>query len=441
LAEFDGVDVERARPKVFLSYASGDREAARLLRDTLPAYGLEVWFDESDLAGGEAWDQKIRRQIRDCDYFMPMVSAQTEARREGYFRREWRLAVERTLDMADDHLFLLPVVIDDTPQATARVPEKFLTVQWLKVPAGRPTPALEAMCRRLVAGDNAAPEPASKPRRAERQFETTNAPTVRPVFPVQEKDQKVRFWVEVAGWGTRSLWFQFKRLPRWIRWVAYAWGVTVMISHCSSSKHDDTTEDAPPHIERPRSTSPQTSPSPDTPSLDTPSAVTPAEVEKLKSVSQQYQGTHDKNDLAKLIAAVAKQINADEDDPSTAANKLLALPFTAPPGDAPAAKLADASFAMSYGMIEMKHHGQVGLAKEPLSSPDLGTAVELGKALHSTYVLFGAADKQDGALKLRVKIVKVADGSVYWSRSYAGAGADSAKIAAEINANLPQLTE
>jgi TolB-like protein len=83
----------------------------------------------------------------------------------------------------------------------------------------------------------------------------------------------------------------------------------------------------------------------------------------------------------------------------------------------------------------------VGLAKEPLSSPDLGTAVELGKALHSTYVLFGAADKQDGALKLRVKIVKVADGSVFWSRSYAGAGADTAKIAADINANLPQLTE
>jgi hypothetical protein len=39
---------------------------------------------------------------------MPLVSAQTERRREGYFRREWRLAVERTLDMADDHPFLCP---------------------------------------------------------------------------------------------------------------------------------------------------------------------------------------------------------------------------------------------------------------------------------------------------------------------------------------------
>jgi hypothetical protein len=41
-----------------------------------------------------------------------LVSANTEARSEGYFRREWNLAVSRMLDMADDKAFLLPVVID-----------------------------------------------------------------------------------------------------------------------------------------------------------------------------------------------------------------------------------------------------------------------------------------------------------------------------------------
>src|SRR6204780_2689427 len=139
-------------PTVFLSYASADREAARVLRDALPTFGMEVWYDESDLGGGDIWDQKIRRQIRECDYFMPLISAQTEARLEGYFRREWRLAVERTLDMADDHLFLLPVVVDDTNEAQARVPEKFLTVQWLRLPEGRPPPAPEALCRRIASG-------------------------------------------------------------------------------------------------------------------------------------------------------------------------------------------------------------------------------------------------------------------------------------------------
>src|SRR5580692_2025876 len=148
----DTPDTTRARPTVFLSYASEDRPAARLLGGTLPNYGLEVWYDESALTGGDAWDQKIRRQIRECDYFMPLISAQTEARPEGYFRREWRFAVERTLDMADDHTFLLPVVIDGTPEAGARVPDRFLTVQWLRLPGGQPSAALEALCRRLLTG-------------------------------------------------------------------------------------------------------------------------------------------------------------------------------------------------------------------------------------------------------------------------------------------------
>src|SRR3954467_5596267 len=102
---------------VVISYAPADRAAARLLRDTLTEAGLEVWLDEDELAGGEAWDAKIRNQKLSCSYFMPVISATTETRREGYFRREWRLAVERTLDFADDVMFLVPVVIYDTRNA------------------------------------------------------------------------------------------------------------------------------------------------------------------------------------------------------------------------------------------------------------------------------------------------------------------------------------
>lgn len=142
------------RPPVFISYASDDRAAARVLRDAINQAGLEAWYDESELGGGDAWDQKIRRQTRDCDYFMPVISATTERRKEGYFRREWRLATERTLDMADDVLFLLPVVLDETHESGARVPERFLSVQWLRTPAGQRTPALDALLQRLLAGEH-----------------------------------------------------------------------------------------------------------------------------------------------------------------------------------------------------------------------------------------------------------------------------------------------
>src|SRR5271154_1440652 len=196
----DPAAADRAAPTVFLSYASEDRAAARRIGDALPDYGLEIWYDESELGGGDAWDQKIRKQIRDCDYFVALISAQTEARDEGYFRREWRLAVERTLDMADDHTFLLPIVIDDTDQAGARVPEKFLTVQWLKVPGGRPTTALESLCRR-VASSNIKDSPPTEPRRRQPQPKPAALPPRPPEFPREEPGQRLRFWAEVFLWA------------------------------------------------------------------------------------------------------------------------------------------------------------------------------------------------------------------------------------------------
>jgi hypothetical protein len=218
----------RAKPTVFLSYASEDRRAAQVIRDALPGFGLEVWYDESDLVGGDAWDQKIRGQIRACDYFMPVISAHTEARHEGYFRREWRLAVERTLDMADDHVFLLPVVIDATSESGARVPERFRSVQWLRLPQGQPTEALEALCRRLVAGTVAAPAPRSLATPG-----VARAPAGRggafPPFPREEPGQRVRFGFQVAGWGLQCAWIAFKRLPKWVRVIIYLWVATLLM--------------------------------------------------------------------------------------------------------------------------------------------------------------------------------------------------------------------
>ena len=86
---------------VFLSYASQDAESAKRICDTLRAAGVEVWFDQSELRGGDAWDAKIRKQIMECALFVPVISANTQARREGYLRREWKPAVARTRNMAD----------------------------------------------------------------------------------------------------------------------------------------------------------------------------------------------------------------------------------------------------------------------------------------------------------------------------------------------------
>jgi TolB-like protein/Tfp pilus assembly protein PilF len=149
---------------VFLSYASQDAEVAGRLCEALRAVGLDVWFDQSALRGGDAWDASIRRQIRECALFVPIISANTQARVEGYFRREWNLAAGRTLDMADDQAFLLPVVIDATIDVNARVPEKFREVQWTHLPAGEAAAAFAERVQRLLSGD-AAPSSPVAPRR------------------------------------------------------------------------------------------------------------------------------------------------------------------------------------------------------------------------------------------------------------------------------------
>jgi TolB-like protein len=401
--------VSHSAATVFLSYASEDREAARRIGDALSGYGLEVWYDESALGGGDAWDQKIRKQIRDCDYFMALVSAQTEARHEGYFRREWRLAVERTLDMADDHTFLLPVVIDDTDQAGARVPEKFLSVQWLRVPGGEPTSALEALCRRLVSGEPAGPP---TPKRAATSQPTKRASSARaryPEFPREEPGQRIRFWFEVVGWALRSAWMFFRQLPRWLRILIYLWiGIALLSRGCTPRSHHST-------------------------------ELSPADTQKLKTIADQYRGSSNATDIAKLGAQIAREFSQDSADNPTKRSPLLAIPFASPAGDSAAANLADSTFAQVYGRVSISHPGQVGLSKDPRLPLDSAAALERARANHSSYVLFGSVEKEGTAQSLAVKIISVADGLVLWSKSFPVTGADPAKIAAEVDSNVPSL--
>ena len=136
---------------VFLSYASQDAEAAHRICEALRASGIEVWFDLSELRGGDAWDEHIRRQIKECALFIPIVSAHTQARSEGYFRLEWHLADQRKLLMTKRRPFLVPVCIDATRESDAEVPDSFCAVQWTRLAAGNtPAPFVERILRLLT---------------------------------------------------------------------------------------------------------------------------------------------------------------------------------------------------------------------------------------------------------------------------------------------------
>ncbi len=157
---------------VFLSYAREDAEAAKRIAEALRAFGVEVWFDQNELRGGDSWDQNIRNQIKSCALFIPIVSQCTEERSEGYFRREWKLAVDRTQDMGGNRAFIVPVVIDDTKEKGADVPEEFMRVHWTRLAGGQPSPEFVAQVKRLL----------ESPRKPAMRVEHPKPPTLPPGF-------------------------------------------------------------------------------------------------------------------------------------------------------------------------------------------------------------------------------------------------------------------
>jgi TolB-like protein/tetratricopeptide (TPR) repeat protein len=221
---------------VFLSYASQDAEAAQRICDALRAAGVEVWFDKSELRGGDIWDRQIEDRIHDCRLFIPLISANTERRDEGYFRREWGLAVDRTRDMAEKKTFLVPVVIDDTHQREASVPEKFRHVHWARLPDGNPSHDFVARITALLGAEHV---PTRSPKVVLR---GTEAAVAAP------KRTRLRLWLGVAALlsvvaiGTAAWLHMVKRPP-----VARAPSVTARATEASiavlpfvdlSEKHD-----------------------------------------------------------------------------------------------------------------------------------------------------------------------------------------------------------
>ena len=148
---------------IFLSYASQDTDAARRICDALRAVGLEVWFDQSELRGGDAWDASIRKQIKECALFVPMISCNTQAREEGYFRLEWKLAVDRSHLMADNKAFFVPVLLGDVSEPTALVPDKFRERQWSRLNDENGIAAFVGRVAKLLAGSGS---PANSAREA-----------------------------------------------------------------------------------------------------------------------------------------------------------------------------------------------------------------------------------------------------------------------------------
>jgi dienelactone hydrolase len=186
---------------VFLSYASQDAEAAQSLCKALRAAGIEVWFDQSELRGGDVWDRKIRQQIRDCVVFIPIISAHTQQRPEGYFRLEWRLAEQRSHLMGRNRTFIVPVVLDSVAEKDADVPDSFVAVQWTRVPDEASLAAFAKRVAQLQASDTIASPQASAATVASQHLVDSASPSASPsIQPLPVGAAPVKSRRGRAGW-------------------------------------------------------------------------------------------------------------------------------------------------------------------------------------------------------------------------------------------------
>jgi hypothetical protein len=144
----------RGGDTIFISYSRDDLAAARRLFSDLQEIGADIaWFDKASLQPGDDFPQQIRNAIGDCYLFLPLVSATTESRTEGYFREEWTLASERVRRI-QGRKFIVPIIVDVDYDGNASryqlVPECFKSAHFGHAPAGGLSDELLIELRRLI---------------------------------------------------------------------------------------------------------------------------------------------------------------------------------------------------------------------------------------------------------------------------------------------------
>lgn len=106
-----GTGDDGAKP-VFLSYAREDAKMARRVYDDLNEEGIPVWFDEEDLLPGQDWNVEIRKVIKSCSLFVPLLSTKSVSKK-GYVQKELKLALDLLQELPTNSIFVVPVRLDD----------------------------------------------------------------------------------------------------------------------------------------------------------------------------------------------------------------------------------------------------------------------------------------------------------------------------------------
>jgi len=115
---------------IFLSHASQDKPAVRLLCKLLRADGFDPWLDEERLLPGQNWSLEIEKALHSSDAILLCFSTLSVAK-EGYIQREYKRAMACQEEKPEGTIFVIPVRLDE-----CEMPFFIRELQWVDFPAG-----------------------------------------------------------------------------------------------------------------------------------------------------------------------------------------------------------------------------------------------------------------------------------------------------------------
>lgn len=116
---------EKRPLKVFLCHASTDKPKVRELYRYLKKRGIQPWFDEEDLVGGQDWQVEIPKALATSDAIIICLT-KNSVDKEGYIQKEIKFALDKALEMPEGRIFLIPVKFEE-----CEVPFTLSRYQWV----------------------------------------------------------------------------------------------------------------------------------------------------------------------------------------------------------------------------------------------------------------------------------------------------------------------
>ena len=98
--------------QIFLAHASEDKAEVLTLYDSLKASGYKPWLDVKDLLPGQQWRVEIPRALKKSNIVIACLS-QTSIAKQGYIQREFKLALNESIERSSETIYLIPLKLTD----------------------------------------------------------------------------------------------------------------------------------------------------------------------------------------------------------------------------------------------------------------------------------------------------------------------------------------